>query len=176
MVISRSLPSCCPAERAARRRLPARGSRGQRVPTCTGTMRRSDCHPARLAALRLARAPRYLVRFRWFVLSLTGSSSGRSPQITPGLLVTRSPIPGLTQGARWLSQVPEFPLCRHAPLSDPGGVLHTRQSAPRTAAFQCVQTVGFPQRYTFRGSITRPTCSLHPAPYGPLRGGTRVRY
>jgi hypothetical protein len=111
-----------------------------------------------------------------FVVSPQGSWPGRSAQPTPGLLVTRSPMPGLSQGARWLSQVPEFPLCRHAPLSDPGGVLHTRQSAPRTAAFQCVQTVGFPQRYTFRGSITRPTCSLHPAPYGPLRGGTRVRY
>ena len=29
--------------------------------------------------------------------------------------------------------------------------------------------------YTFRGSITRPAFSLHPAPYGPLRGGTQVR-
>ena len=36
--------------------------------------------------------------------------------------------------------------------------------------------LAFPQRYTFRGSITRPTCALHPAPYGPLQGGTRVRY
>jgi hypothetical protein len=33
-----------------------------------------------------------------------------------------------------------------------------------------------PQLYTFRGSMTRPAFSLHPAPYGPLRGGTRVRY
>ena len=33
-----------------------------------------------------------------------------------------------------------------------------------------------PRLYTFRGSITRPVSSLHPAPYGPLRGGTRVRY
>ena len=61
-----------------------------------------------------------------FVVSPQGSWPGRSAQPTPGLLVTRSPIPGLSQGARWLSQVPEFPLCRHAPLSDPGGVLHTR--------------------------------------------------
>jgi hypothetical protein len=33
-----------------------------------------------------------------------------------------------------------------------------------------------PPRSIFRGSITRPTFSLHPAPYGPLQGGTRVRY
>src|SRR4029453_7297592 len=98
-----------------------------------------------------------------FVVSPQGSWPGRSAQPTPGLLVTRSPMPGLSQGARWLSHVPEFPLCRHAPLSDPGGVLCTRQNAPRTAAFQCLETVGFPQRYNFRGSIPRPACSLHPA-------------
>src|SRR5438093_583245 len=33
-----------------------------------------------------------------------------------------------------------------------------------------------PQLYPFRGSMTRPAFSLHPAPYGPLLGGTRVRY
>ena len=33
-----------------------------------------------------------------------------------------------------------------------------------------------PQLYSFRGSITRPAPSLHPAPYLPLRERTRVRY
>ena len=33
-----------------------------------------------------------------------------------------------------------------------------------------------PRLDTCRGSITRPVSSLHPAAYGPLRGGTRVRY
>jgi hypothetical protein len=33
-----------------------------------------------------------------------------------------------------------------------------------------------PRLYTFRGAITRPASSLLPASYGPLRGGTRVRY
>src|SRR5215510_220583 len=55
-------------------------------------------------------------------------------------------------------------------------VLHPCPSASRTPAFQCVHTVGYPHRYPFRGSITRPVSSLPPAPYGPLRGGTRVRY
>ena len=52
----------------------------------------------------------------------------------------------------------QFPLCSHAPLSDPGGVLSTRPNALRTRCpFQCVETVGLPPLYTFRGSITRPT-------------------
>jgi hypothetical protein len=32
----------------------------------------------------------------------------------------------------------------HAPLSDPGGILRTRHTAPRIAAFRRLQTVGFP--------------------------------
>jgi len=56
-------------------------------------------------------------------VSLTGSWSGRSPQTTPGPLVTRSPDPGVWQGGKWLSHVPELPLWMHAPLWDPGGVL-----------------------------------------------------
>jgi len=32
----------------------------------------------------------------------------------------------------------------HAPLSDPGGILRTRPTAPRIAAFRRLQTVGFP--------------------------------
>ena len=31
----------------------------------------------------------------------------------------------------------------HAPLSDPGGVLRTRHTAPRIAAFRRMHTVGF---------------------------------
>ena len=32
----------------------------------------------------------------------------------------------------------------HAPLLDPGGVLGTRHTAPGTAAFRPLETVGFP--------------------------------
>jgi len=88
--------------------------------------------------------PRYLACFRVFVVSPKGSWPGRKPPVTPGLLVTQSPTPGIEQGDRWLSQVPEFPLWLHAPLSDPGGVLDTRHIASRTAAFRRLQTVGFP--------------------------------
>src|SRR6266446_565009 len=103
-------------------------------------------------------------------------TSGKAPRSHQGFWSPGPPFRVCRQGDRWLSQVPEFPLWRHAPLSDPGGVLGTCHDAPRTAAFQRMQTVGFPRLYPFRGSITRPIFSLHPAPYGPLRGGTRVRY
>jgi hypothetical protein len=110
-----------------------------------------------------------------FVVSLTGSWPGGSSRSRQGLWSPGPPLRACGQGDRGLSHVPECPLWRHAPLSDPGGVLRTRHTAPRTAAFQCVHTVGSPRLYTCRGSITRPAFSLHPAPYGPLRGGTRVR-
>ncbi len=73
--------SLSPASRcAARRRLPSRGSLGPHCPTFRGTLRRSDCHPARLGSLRLALASRYLACFRAFVVSLTGSWPGGSPK------------------------------------------------------------------------------------------------
>ena len=71
---------------------------------------------------------------------------GRVEALRPrqGLWSPGPPIRVCRQGDRWLSQVPEFPLCMHAPLSAPGGALGTRPHAPRTAAFRCVQTVGVP--------------------------------
>src|SRR4029453_2900650 len=43
---------------------------------------------------------------------------------TPGVFTVPvgTPTPDVPQGDRWLSHVPESPLCLHAPLSDPGGV------------------------------------------------------
>jgi hypothetical protein len=108
------------------------------------------------------------------VVSHTGSWPGGSPRSRQGLWSPGPPRRDEGQGDRWLSHVPEFPLCRHAPLSDPGGVLRTRQHAPRTPAFQPLDTVGFPPRSPLRGAITRPVSSLHPASSGPVRGGTRV--
>ena len=143
MVLSRSLPSCCPAQRDARRRLPSRGSLGPRFPTCTGPMLREDSLPARLGSLRSSLASRYLACFSAFVGSPMGAQPGGSPQATPGPLVARSPSPGMSQGDRWFSHVPKSPLCMHALLSDPGGVLGTRHIAPRTAAFRPLETVGF---------------------------------
>jgi len=81
-------------------------------------------------------------------------------QVTPGPLVSRSPFPALQQGDRWLSQVPEFPLWKHAPLSDPGGVLGTRHTAPGTAAFRRLQTVGFPLDDLLRDILVSTTIHI----------------
>src|SRR6266446_5704976 len=126
---------------SARRRLPSRGSLGPHFPTFTGTMRRYDCH-LHVSGSFTCRSfpdtlPASVVRGVPY-----GLMARRKLQVTPGPLVTRSPSPGMTQGDRWLSQVPEFPLWTHAPLSDPGGVPRTRPTAPRTAAFRRLQTVG----------------------------------
>jgi hypothetical protein len=54
---------------------------------------------------------------------------------------------------------PGYPFCVHAPLSDPGGVLSTRLSALRTAAFHSFHSVGFPTKKT-GGYPLRNTVSL----------------
>ena len=92
-----------------------------------------------------------------FVVSHMGSQPGGSPQATPGLLVARSPFPGMSQGDRWFSHVPKSPLCMHALLSDPGGVLGTRHIAPRTAAFRPLETVGVLLDTTLRSILLSTT-------------------
>jgi hypothetical protein len=71
-----------------------------------------------------------------------------------------SPDRQLLQGDRWLSQVPELPLWRHAPLSDPGGVLGTRHVASRTAAFRPLETVGFPLPTALRDILLSTTLHI----------------
>src|SRR5688572_6588374 len=74
-----------------------------------------------------------------------------------------------SQGDGRLSRVPGLPICSHAPLSDPGGVLPACLDADRTAAFRALDAVGFrtgcpilsfcPPLYVFRSSMTRPVFS-----------------
>jgi len=120
-------------------------------------MRREDCLSAPLGTLRLALAPRYLAGFCPFVMSRTGSWSGRNSQTTPGPWVTRSPMPWVWPGDRWLSQVPELPLWLPAPLWDPGGGLRPRPPAPRTAAFRPLETVGVPLCLAWRVILVSTT-------------------
>src|SRR5262249_2117472 len=87
-------------------------------------------------------------------------------------LVTRCPQPGMWRGDRWLSHVPELPLCLHAPLSDPGGVLGTRHVAPRTAAFRPLETVGVFLRTTMRIIPLSTTVT----PFGAQSRGLHPRY
>ena len=63
-MFSRSLPSVCPTQRAARHRLPSRGSREPWFPTFVGTMLYEDCLPTPLGSLRLSLASRYRACFR----------------------------------------------------------------------------------------------------------------
>jgi hypothetical protein len=107
-------------------------------------------------------------------LTLRNPCLNARPAWSPG-----TPFPGYLQGNKWLSQVPRLPLCQHALLFDPGGVLNTCLSVFRTAAFRLHDSVGFPAYYSrlsfcprlykFRGSITRPASSL------PLASDSRYR-
>ena len=64
-----------------------------------------------------------------------------APGVFPSPVGT--PPPDFLQGNHWLSHVSRLPLCLHALVSDPGGVLNARRSASRTPAFQRVHAVGF---------------------------------
>ena len=73
---------------------------------------------------------------------LRGASLLPAPGVFASLAGT--PLPEALQGHPWLSHVPESPLCMHAPLSDPGGILDTRLVASRTTAFRPRHAVGVP--------------------------------
>jgi len=115
--------------------------------------------PSRFASLPLAY--RYLVLLPCFVASSRLASSGLhsacARTCSPGCPIR------LSQGDRWLSQVPELPLCAHALISDPGGDGRTRLCALPSAAFRQAENVGFSTMSGFRDSISRPAHSLHPA-------------
>jgi len=112
---------------------------------------------------------------------------GTNPSSAWPFLYNRFACPDSLSARRWrFSQVPRLPLCVHAPLSDPGGVLSTRHYVSWTTAFRRLQTVGFPRLtpgyplgprcYSFRGSVTRPTHSLLLASYTPSWVCTQVRF
>jgi hypothetical protein len=96
----------------------------------------------------LPRLPRYLVALVLLCVpcSCQARLGGASLLPAPGVLTAPvgTPTPDFLQGNPWLSHGPASPLCRHAPLSDPGGILHTRLSASRTAAFRPLHAVGVP--------------------------------
>jgi hypothetical protein len=151
---------------SARRRLPSRGSLGPHFPTFAGTMRRYDCHLPISGASLVARLPDTLPASVCSWCPLRARGQGGSPRPRQGFWSPGPPLRAYGQGDRWLSQVPEFPLWLHAPLSDPGGVLDTRHPASRTAACRRVHTVGFPLHDLLRdilGSTTIPISGLNHA-------------
>ena len=93
------------------------------------------------------------------VVALTGSWPEGSSRARQGLWSPGPPLRDCGPGDRGLSHVPEFPLCRHAPLADPGGVLDTRHNAARIAAFRRLHTVGFPLDTSLRDLLM--TTTLH---------------
>ena len=127
--------------------------------------------PSRVASL-VARFPIPCVLLA-FVVSPQGSLSGRSAQTAPRPLVTRSPNPGMSsrrQMALPRSRVPPVKTClalrpRWCPAHSP--------SRTQDCCLPAHASDGLPRLYTFRGSITRPTFSLPPAPYRPLTGRHR---
>src|SRR5438128_7000035 len=129
---------------SARRRLPSRGSLGPHFPTFAGTMRRYDYPLSLSGASLVARLPDTLPASVCSWCPLRAHGQGGSSQPRQALWSPGPPLRSCGQGDRWLSQVPELPLWLHAPLSDPGGVLDTRHTASRTAAFRRLHTVGFP--------------------------------
>jgi hypothetical protein len=135
---------------------PPVGPLGRRFPTFP--TRNSGSRPAVLCSAQTATGPprgrsvlpllprslglRLLFCVPW---SRKARVRGRRLLSTPGVFPSLggTPTPDCPQGDHGLSHVPELPLCLHAPLSDPGGALHTRLVVSRTAAFRSRHTVGF---------------------------------
>ena len=91
-----------------------------------------------------------VVRSRW----------DRCPSPRAGVVSCRGfPNRVSVSGKNGTSQVPGEPPCRHAPLFDPGGTFK-----PGRLGFQVLpsgyKTTSAPTLRSFRGSITRPACSL----------------
>jgi hypothetical protein len=149
-------------------------------PQTFGTMQGSRLPPgpSRIASL-LARFPLPCASSNVRVPFPAHSQAEAPPSARSFVTPVHLTIRLASQGDRWLSQVPELPLWRHAPLSDPGGVpQRIARAASGTAAFHPLHGVGFPpscksaypngpRLYLFRGSITRPAFSLPPASYTP---------
>ena len=92
--------------------------------------------------------PRYRVALvlLWVPCSCQARLRGESLLPAPGVFpaLAGTPPPASLQGHHGLSHVPASALCVQAPLSAPGGLLHTRLGASRTAAFRPRHAVGFP--------------------------------
>ncbi len=185
LVSSKSLPCLRPVEALPDVAFPPVGRLGLTSPpssvlcaATTATLSLSGCFACRSQ-------PRYLAGFLRSWSPFPARRPVEAPGPRQGFWSPGPPVPALVQGDRWLSQVPEFPLWLHAPLSDPGGVLDTRHAASRTAAFRRLQTVGFPLEsllrdilfvhdYTHFGAQSRGLrpryTRLRTAPYGEARG------
>ena len=115
--------------------------------------------------------PRYLVALVLLCVPCPGKARLGGERLLPAPGVFTAPVgtppPDSLQGNHWLSQVSRLPLCLHALVSAPGGVLNARRSASRTTAFQRVHAVGFLSLRTttlhISGLNTEPAPLIRPA-------------
>ena len=149
-----------------------------------GTMFRYDCQSpiSRRFAFR-SRAWIPCVRSLFFARWQVERYPPRRGICSPGSPCCRR----LRKEATGPPKFPSYP-CRHMPPSKTPVVsrtlvlAHTRllpSASTTTSAFTraLARAIPFgPRRFTFRGSVTRPAPSLHPASYPPLLGRTRVHY
>ena len=184
LVSSMSLPCLPPADALPDGAFPPVGRLGLTSPPaavrCAATTAASPSRGASLVARLPDTLPASIVRG-----VPDGLVTRRKLQGTPGPVVTRSPHSGYAtrrQAALPRSRVPPMDPCpalrpRWCPAHSPSRAQDcglparaNRRLSPPTCGISCC-----PRLYTCRGSITRPASSRHPASYGPLRGGTRVR-
>jgi len=120
------------------------GRLGLTSPSFIGTMLGYDCHlPVSVAFTRRSPTDTLFVPYVRVLssssLALRNACPNAWPAWSPG-----TPLPGCSQGSKWLSQVPRITLWTHALLFDPGGDPSTCLSALRSAAFRSNDGVGFP--------------------------------
>jgi hypothetical protein len=100
----------CPCkDNSSSRCAPSRGARGPPFPTCPGTRRREDCHPAPLRALRLALASRYLVRLVRSWCPLRAPGLGEAPRPHQGLWAPGPPCRACAKETEGSPTFPRYP-------------------------------------------------------------------
>jgi hypothetical protein len=153
------------------RPLPSTGSLRERFPCFIGTIWRSDFLPPFSSGFVA-----FTFRYHYSTCLFAPTSGAGASQRGYWRKSPVPPVRTIFNGDGRISQVPGGPLCLHALLSDPGGILSRLLSGDQNIAFRWLKDVGF-HIYRLRGSITRPAnslCTLHRLGYPSLRN-TRYR-
>ena len=160
-----SLPEGLPDTRAARRGLPARGSRGPRFPPCPGPRRRS-AYPLPVSG-----------RCAWRSLPATAPASpragcplrahglGEAPRPRQGLGAPGPPLRAWCTETGGAPTFPRYPSAAMPRSQTPVVSGALAAVAPRMVAFRRVHTVGFSlaPAAALLLTTTRPMAGLHPA-------------
>jgi hypothetical protein len=176
---SKSFPSCLPASRYARPRLPSSGSLGSHFPTFTGTTLGYDYQLFFSMPYALARSPIPCL-FPFVRVPFPARYRSGTLALTPGLLGL--PVRLFRLSHKETDGSPKFPgypfelmPCSSTPVVSSALALAYSGLLPSatmtTSAFPLLPlaVIHCPQLYNFRGSITRPALSL------PLASDSRYR-